>query len=260
MRASGGANKEGRDLARENAPLSVMALDRLVSVQDYADFTRRFAGIAKALATRTSDGQRELVYLTIAGVDDAAIDSSSDLYRNLLDALRDLGDADLPLRVDVRELKMLVLSAKIKLLADYLWEPVVTSVRSTLLERFGFGRRSLGQPVLLSEVIRVIQDVRGVAYVDVDAIGAIAEKIAEVSAEGVATRRLLTPTEIAAQVQFVVDPDRLSRIARSRAARDRLPGNVDVWAGGSDHGTLRPAELAMFAPAVPDTLILNQIP
>ena len=42
--ASGGADKENRDQARENAPLAVMSLDRLVSVQDYADFTRTFAG------------------------------------------------------------------------------------------------------------------------------------------------------------------------------------------------------------------------
>jgi hypothetical protein len=49
------------------------------------------------------------------------------------------------------------------------------------------------------------------------------------------------------------------KILRSRAAKDRLPKNVSVWPGGSDAGVLRPAELAIFAPAVPDTLILNQI-
>lgn len=38
LRASGGADKEPRDLARENVPLSVMPLDRLVSLADYADF------------------------------------------------------------------------------------------------------------------------------------------------------------------------------------------------------------------------------
>src|SRR6185369_11078741 len=48
LQASGGADKEDRDTARENAPLAVMALDRLVSLQDYGDFTRTFAGIAKA--------------------------------------------------------------------------------------------------------------------------------------------------------------------------------------------------------------------
>ncbi|HYQ94516.1 MAG TPA: putative baseplate assembly protein [Burkholderiales bacterium] len=260
LRASGGADKEGRDLARENAPLSVMPLDRLVSVRDYADFTRRFAGIAKALATKSSDGHRELIYLTIAGVDDAPIDASSDLYRNLLEALRDLGDPDLPLRIELRELRMLVLSAKIKLLADYQWEPVVTAVRAQLLDTFGFGKRSLGQAVLLSEVISAVQRARGVAYVDIDAFGAVSEKVAGILADGTVGRRLQTPDEIVAAVQFVIDPAEVLRISFSRAARDRLPRNVDVWVGGSDAGVLRPAELAIFAPAVPDTLILNQIP
>ena len=50
LRASGGADKENRDQARKNVPLAVKALDRLVSVQDYEDFSRTFAGIGKARA------------------------------------------------------------------------------------------------------------------------------------------------------------------------------------------------------------------
>jgi len=259
LRASGGADKESRDLARENAPLSVMPLDRLVSVQDYADFTRRFAGIGKALAQRTSDQRRQLVYLTIAGVDDIPIDTTSDLYRNLLDALQMQGDRDLPLRVDTRELKMLVLSAKIRILPDYLWDPVVAAVRAHLLDAFGFARRGLGQWALLSEVISEIQKVRGVDYVDVDAFGAVAEKIPDTAQDGTPIRRPLTPAEVIAAVQLIVDPDSVLKIFRSRAAKDRLPKNVDAWPGGSDAGVLRPAELVIFAPAIPDTLILNQI-
>jgi hypothetical protein len=45
IRASGGADQETRDQARRNAPLAVMALDRLLSTRDYADFARTFAGI-----------------------------------------------------------------------------------------------------------------------------------------------------------------------------------------------------------------------
>ncbi len=114
LRASGGADAEPRDVLRENVPLAVMALDRLVSLQDYADFTRTFAGIAKADVRSFSDGRRELMHITIAGADDIPIDPTSDLYRNLLAALRRYGDPGLPIRVDRRELVMLVLSAKIR--------------------------------------------------------------------------------------------------------------------------------------------------
>jgi Baseplate J-like protein len=259
LRASGGADKETRDLARENALLAVMALDRLVSVRDHADFTRRFAGIAKAIALVVSDGRRQLVYLTIAGVDDIPIDTSSDLYQNLLAALRAAGDPDLPLRVDVRERKALVLSAKIKLLADYQWEPVVAAVRAQLLDRFGFDRRALGQPALLCEVIAAMQSVRGVDWVDVDAFGAVAQTVDDIvtgpDGSQQRTRRFLTQDDIADAIAAIVSPAQ-----NEGAASDRLPPDVDAWPGGSDHGLLRPAELAVFTPGVADTLILNQIP
>ena len=254
LRSSGGADREDRDLARSNAPLAVMSLDRLVSVSDYADFTRTFAGIAKAVATRASDGQLEFVLLTIAGVDDAPIDKTSDLYRNLLAALRKLGDPDLPLRVEPRELLALVLSAGVALLPDFSWEPVAAEVRSTLLQRFGFGRRALGQSVRLSEVISAIQGVRGVAYVDVDTFGAVPEKVA--GTDG--TRRLVTQSEVTNAVALALHPDQFK--TRRRAGRaGHLPPDVIAFPGGNDRGVLRPAGLAIFAPAVADTLILNPL-
>jgi hypothetical protein len=257
LRASGGADKESRDLARENAPLSVMALDRLVSVQDYADFTRRFAGIAKAIALQVSDGRSQLVYLTIAGVDDIPIDTSSDLYQNLLTALRAAGDPDLPLRVELRELKALVMSANIKLAPDYEWESVVSAVRAQLLARFGFDQRALGQPALLCEVIAAMQQVRGVEYVDVDAFGAVAQNVAEDGGNGgVPTRRFVTQDDIAQAVADIVSAGK-PRIGKVRGA---LPPNVDAWPGGADQGVLWPAELVVFVPGVADTLVLNQIP
>lgn len=242
LRASGGADKESRDLARENVPLSVMPLDRLVSVADYADFTRGFAGIAKAIAQRVSDGHRQLIQLTIAGAADAPIDPSSDLHRNLLIALHALGDPDVPVQVDLRELTALVLSAGVKLLPDHRWDPVVAEIRARLLDAFGFGRRALGQPASRCEVLGVIQAVRGVAYVDIDAFGGVPEKVTAGGA-----RAVRTPSEISDAVATI--------LARGdRSARER----VDAFPGGLHRGVIRPAQLVIFTPDVADTLILNQ--
>jgi predicted phage baseplate assembly protein len=257
LRASGGADRESRDLARENVPLSVMPLDRLVSVQDYADFTRRFAGIGKAVATAASVDGSDGVFLTIAGVDDAPVDPVSDLYRNLLDALHVLGDPDLPLWLDVRELKVLVLSAGIHLLPDYKWETVAAAVRALLLDAFGFGHRALGQAALRSEIIAAIQGVAGVDYVDVDAFGAVPEKVAD---DVLQTRRLVTQEDVADAINLAINPAAGSSSTGKRAAHPRQTQRVDAWPGGADHGVLRPAELVIFTPAVTDTLILNQIP
>ena len=189
-----------------------------------------------------SDTKRQLVHVTIAGADDIPIDATSDLYQNLLSALRKFGDPDLPVQVELRELIVLVLSAKVRLAADYQWEPVVTEIRASLLDNFGFQKRALGQPALLSEVIVVMQKINGVEYVDVDVFGGVPEKKAQ--ADG--TRELLSPEQIAKEVQQIVD-------RKSPAPR------VEVNLADFENGALRPAQLAIFTEAVPDTLILNQL-
>jgi hypothetical protein len=232
-----------------------MSLDRLVSVQDYADFARTFAGIGKAASRKLSDSKHQLVHVTIAGTDDIPIDETSDLYKNLVIALRKFGDPDLPVQVELRELVVVVLSAKVRLARDYQWDPMATEIRAALLDTFGFQKRTLGQPAFLSEVISSIQKIDGVAYVDVDAFGGIPEKKAELDATGKPTgkRRLLTLEEIAEAVQQIVSPEEFEIDRNSPAQR------VDINLADFESGALRPAQLAILTDAVPDTLILNQI-
>ncbi len=250
LAASGGADKESRDQARGNAPLAVMALDRLVSIEDYGFFTRTFAGIGKAAAKKLSDGQRQLVHITIAGADDIPIDTTSDLYRNLLTALRVYGDVSLPVQVDARELIVLVLSVKIRLDPDYLWDPVAAQIKANLMDAYGFQNRDLGQPALLCEVIALIQKTEGVVYVDVDAFGGIPEKTTDANG----TRRLLTLDEITETVQDITGTG-----SKESKATSGPQQRVDVNVAGRDKGGIHPAQLAIFTPAVPDTIVLNQI-
>jgi hypothetical protein len=244
--ASGGADKESRDQARKNAPLGGMALDRLVSVQDYEDFTRVFAGIGKARAAELSDGRRQIVHLTIAGADDIPIEIHSDLYRNLTGALRRFGDPYQPFRIELRELMLLVLSARVRIHTDYLWEKVEPKIRAALLDAFSFERRELGQDALLSEAFRAMQRVIGVEYVDIDTFGGVAEKIAESSG----ARRLRTPAEIAEEVQTIVE----------RSSSEGPLHRVNVNLADFEGQVFRPAQLAYLTPLVPATLILNEVP
>ncbi|EIM00681.1 putative baseplate assembly protein [Rhodanobacter denitrificans] len=240
LRASGGADAETRDQARRNVPLAVLALDRLVSVPDYADFARTFGGVGKAAAIKL--GHR--VQVTIAGAADAPIDSSSDLYRNLLQALQRYGDPSLSVQLGVRELLALTVSAKVGLLPDFAWESVEPAVRAALLDAFGFERRALAQSVYLSELVACVQAVRGVAWVDVDAFGSLDEATllagfgvsGDKQGDGVGLMSHATTTTVA-----TVPP-------RVRV----LPARYD------DQGTLRPAQLAYLPPNIPDTLLLQE--
>lgn len=250
LRASGGADKEKRDQARKNAPLAVKALDRLVSVQDYEDFSRAYAGIGKACAMELPDGRRQLVHVTIAGAEDIPIDKNSDLYRNLRQSLFDYGDPYQAIQLEIRELVFIVIEARIRILPEYLWELVVTNVRAALLDAFSFERRELGQDVLLSEVLSVMQAVRGVAYVDVDVLRGIPEKIVDTLHPG--QRRLLTPGEIKGLVSSSLKDKDDKEI---KEPLTRLSVNLADW----EKGTVRPAQLAFLTPEVPATLALNQI-
>ena len=102
---------------------------------------------------------------------------------------------------------LLVVSAGVRLLPDYVWEKVAPKIRAALLEALNFEARELGQDVFLSEVISVMQSVQGVAYVDVDALGGVAEKNADGS--------LRTPNELNKAAKLIVGgPDEPTAAAR----------------------------------------------
>ena len=176
IRASGGADRESRDQARKNAPIALLALDRLVSTSDYADFSRTFAGIGKAAASRRSDGYQKSVRVVIAGAQDIPIELTSDLYLNLKASLRRFGDPYLPIELCVRERLALVVSARIKIDPDYQWETLEPKIRAAVLDRFSFEQMELGQHALLSDAVRVMQAVRGVAFVDIDVFAEVSEE------------------------------------------------------------------------------------
>ncbi|MBW3536028.1 MAG: baseplate J/gp47 family protein, partial [Gemmatimonadetes bacterium] len=97
--ATGGEDPETLDRARENAPLTTLTLDRAVSIADYRNFARAFAGIDKAHALWIPSGIGRGVLLTIAGVDGAEVPETSEVYGNLADALATYGDPLVPIRI-----------------------------------------------------------------------------------------------------------------------------------------------------------------
>jgi len=249
--STGGADREGRDQIRKNAPVGVLALDRLVSVQDYADFTRTFAGIGKASAIKLSDGAREVVHVTIAGANDIPIDPVDDLYKNLVRALRELGDPHLPIEVELREMLSLIISANVRVLPDYAWEFVEPKIRAALLDVFSFERRDLAQDVTISEVISVIQRVRGVAYVDLDLLAAVSESAVEAELIRTTINAGKKTTDgdlpsfyqslVSVKHRVVVEPARANFKAKKFSER------------------IAPAQIAVLSPALPDTLVLTEV-
>jgi hypothetical protein len=232
--ASGGADRDTADMGRANAPMAVMALDRLVSVKDYGDFSRTYAGIGKAVSARLSDGYKQVVHVTIAGAGDIPIDTNSDLYNNLVQSLLTYGDPYQPIVVAVRRVRLLVISVNVMMLPDYQWEDVEPRIRAAMLDHFSFDNRGLAEPAFLSEAVRVIQTVDGVSYCDPQIFDSVGEDV--------------TAEELAG----------LAGTLGLRHAVTALPAQQDPTATDP---TLRiaPAELVFLTPDIPNMLILTNL-
>ena len=206
----------------------------------------------KAVAARTSDGAHELVFLTIAG---ATTSRSTPLPISIaicLAALRKLGDPDLPLRVDLRELRVAdAVGASIALLPDYMGSGG------------GHGASAIAGLLRLRPPCARTAASTGRAH-----------RGDPGRARGGLCRRRRLRRRSPRRRRPTDGTRRLSRWERSRARcstrsevgtavlerrRPRphgLPPDVRAFAGGrDDHGAIRPAQLALFTAArgaVPD--------
>lgn len=154
--------------ARDNAPLTVLTLDRAVSLQDYEDFSRAFAGIAKAMAIENSAKGNKQILITVAGPDGAAVEEGSKLYDDLSNALTGAGDPLVDFRILTYRSAPFRIDGNIIVDPDYVADDVLDATKSKLRESFSFTKRNFGQPVMLSEVIAIMQDIPGVLAVDID--------------------------------------------------------------------------------------------
>ncbi|MBR0565479.1 putative baseplate assembly protein [Azoarcus sp. L1K30] len=168
--ASGGTDAEGGDSARRHAPLTVRTLERIVSLRDFEDFAAAFTGIGKAQAVWLWDGEQRRVHLTVAGVDGAALDPGSALYRNLLSAIDAARPPHQPLKVSPCRMTYFGLGAGVWIDAAFEADAVLAAARAALETDFGFAARGFGQPVIGSEVLASLHAVRGVVAVDLDVL------------------------------------------------------------------------------------------
>ncbi len=200
--AQGGADAESLAEARTNAPTTVRTFGRIVSLRDFEDAARDFAGIAKARATWHWDGEAQVVQLVVAGDARSHVPRQSQTYRDLradLDSRRDPNRGllvedfvDVPVQVKA-----------VLLVGKGSCEESQAAAQQALLEALDFDHLDLGEPIHLSDVYRVLQQVKGVLGVDID------------------------------RLQFTRDADRVSHHATAAAVQGHLylgPGEIALLA------------------------------
>ena len=216
--AKGAAAPESLADARTNAPLTVLTLDRVVSLSDYEDYARGFGGIAKAQAVPLPGGAVPTVFITVAGpggttvprkptIDDLL--GSLDTVRDRAAAVRADSFTPVPFRLGIQ-----ILADPARMFAD-----VKAAVRQALATGWSADRRSFGQPVTAAEIIAATQAVDGV----------VAARLTEL--------RLADPPPKQGD-PAIVDP-----LTAPEAQRDPAPGDPD---------RVQPAGLLMLAPGMPD--------
>ena len=173
LASSGADDPETLDDARTNAPLGLLTLDRAVSLSDYEDFSRAFAGVSKARAVSISQQGVPRIFITVAGPDGAILKETDKTYTNLLSALQRSGDPYTHFSIVSYRPAYFKIDAGLYLHPDdhsniHQSNLILAAARQAVRNAFSFEARSFNQPVYLSEVIRILQQVDGVIAVDVN--------------------------------------------------------------------------------------------
>jgi len=166
LAASGAESPEQLSDARRNAPVTVQTLDRIVSLKDYENLARSFAGIGKAQAQTLHVGQSRLVHITVAAASGSEVESKTyDDLCNAIDSFRDLIES---VKVDGFQLRTFSIDALLIIDKRYFADDVKSQVEAYLIEVFSFDNRDFGQPVSAAEVFSVMQSVEGVIAIDLN--------------------------------------------------------------------------------------------
>jgi len=166
--AQGGTDPEPADQARRTMPLGTRTIGRAVSLLDYEDFAMAFTGIAKAQAQVLQLHGGATVAITVAGQDGVPLSTTNPVWNNLLLALKNSGDPHVRVVPLSYQPSTFFLGLKIKRDPAYKLAPLLAAVDAALRAHFAFEARSLGQPVLQSDVIAAAHTVPGVVAVDLD--------------------------------------------------------------------------------------------
>ncbi|MCR2835268.1 putative baseplate assembly protein [Parerythrobacter lacustris] len=168
--ATGGAEPESLDDIRVTAPNTVKTLGRVVSLADYEDFARNFAGVGKARAEQLWSGRNKVVHISLAPEEDIELAGDADLLSKLADALEGVRD---PARaVIVQPYARVYFRVKAKVYVDraYLLADLERDVRLAIETRYSFASGALGEAVSSAGILALIHSLPGVTMVDLDGL------------------------------------------------------------------------------------------
>jgi len=198
--AAGGGRRESVAAIRENAASSLLALERAVSLEDFARLLRSHAAVAQAHAFAPATGlaRRNRVQIHVVPAGGAA------LTVELNDQLREYASAHAAPGADVSVHEYTALTVALRIAIRVRRDAfdadlVAAQVRLALIAAFGIERRGLGQTFYRGEVFAVVERVTGVenstCFIDIDSTTAANARRVAVDLNGIVLAVVPQPTQ-----------------------------------------------------------------
>lgn len=168
VEGSGGSDPETLDSIRTNAPRALTAINRAVTLADYAALARRVTGVGKSSAAGTSSAVT--VYVAPTSTPGGTVPAT---YKtnvlNYLSARQMIGTT---VTLDDPDYVQVDIAANIQVLATYRQSVVQNDVVKALNAVFSWDEVDFAGRVTLSRVYQAINDTPGVDYTSVTMLGA----------------------------------------------------------------------------------------
>ncbi len=164
-RASGGGeDRESVRNMRENAPATLLALERSVSLEDFENLASSHNQVWRARAFHLPLVSRFRERVRVVVVPSGGRELERPLRKELTDYLTSNAIPGVAVEVDSFSPRPVQLKVEIRVDQNVYEPPIVAvAVRNALLERLSIERRAIGQPLFISEVYHVVEEVRGVS-------------------------------------------------------------------------------------------------
>jgi hypothetical protein len=170
--AAGGADPESTDSIRVNAPQSIRALSRAVSLADYSSLTVQVPGVAKAISIAEVYSS---VTIYIAPYGDSGLQSdgltASTVFNNLIEKVYAFFADKTPPGTTLTFQPPKYVPAKIKLdcvlLPQYVKAKVTADIQAAVEELFAFDNVAFSDRITLQDVLAIVNAVPGVSRASV---------------------------------------------------------------------------------------------
>jgi hypothetical protein len=159
--AAGGNDMESVDSLRKTAPATLFAVERAVSLRDFESLAAGYSSVWQARAfTRPGASRAPRVEVVVVPADGLPLGSFLETIAAYLRAHALPG-----VEVEVTEYKKSPIDLQVDAEIDTTAcaaDDVVRALRAALLDALSLRRRSLGQPLYLSEIYQVVETVTGI--------------------------------------------------------------------------------------------------